>query len=182
MNDFMLHVSADITSYEGGLSFFSGRTGFVCDNILNYEVVLANGTVVQANESSNRDLWVAVKGGSNNFGVVTRVTAKTFSQGLIWGGYLYQSIATIDQQLKSLFNFSKPEIFDESASSIFSVGYNIKYRSVGIGHNVQYADPIENPPIFQPFTSIKSLWNGVNIQRTSDSAKRIKALAPAGYR
>ncbi|KAI9651738.1 MAG: hypothetical protein M1831_000488 [Alyxoria varia] len=166
----------------GGLSFFSGRTGFVCDNIVNFEVVLANATVVQANESSNRDLWVALKGGSNNFGVVTRVTAKTFSQGKIWGGYLYQSIATIDQQLKSLFNFSKPEVFDDRASSIFSVGYNINYRSLGIGHNVQYAEPTENPPIFQPFTSIKSLWNGAKIRRTSESAKHIKSLAPAGYR
>lgn len=56
----------------GGISFFSGRTGLGCDSVANYEVVLANGTVVNANSTANADLWRALKGGSSNFGIVTR--------------------------------------------------------------------------------------------------------------
>ncbi|KAI1098176.1 FAD binding domain-containing protein [Jackrogersella minutella] len=56
----------------GGNSFFSGRMGFGCDSVVNFEVVLANGTVVNANNSTNSDLWKALKGGSSNFGIVTR--------------------------------------------------------------------------------------------------------------
>ncbi|KAI1804338.1 hypothetical protein F4811DRAFT_561903 [Daldinia bambusicola] len=56
----------------GGNSFYTGRTGFGCDTVKNFEVVLANGTVVNANSTANSDLWRALKGGSSNYGIVTR--------------------------------------------------------------------------------------------------------------
>ncbi|KAI8283669.1 hypothetical protein K4K56_010560 [Colletotrichum sp. SAR 10_98] len=56
----------------GGTSFFSPARGFGADNVANYEVVLSNGTIVNANKSSNADLWKALKGGGPNFGIVTR--------------------------------------------------------------------------------------------------------------
>ncbi|KAJ0299856.1 hypothetical protein Brms1b_013014 [Colletotrichum noveboracense] len=56
----------------GGTSFFSPARGFGADNVVNYEVVLSNGTIVNANKSSNADLWKALKGGGPNFGIVTR--------------------------------------------------------------------------------------------------------------
>ncbi|KAI0114761.1 hypothetical protein F4814DRAFT_439883 [Daldinia grandis] len=56
----------------GGNSFFSGRMGFGCDSVKNFEVVLANGTVVNANSTANSDLWRALKGGGSNYGIVTR--------------------------------------------------------------------------------------------------------------
>lgn len=62
----------------GGLSFFSPRFGLVCSNIVEYEVVLADGSVVTASSSENPCLWRALKGGSNNFGIVTAFRANTF--------------------------------------------------------------------------------------------------------
>lgn len=56
----------------GGLNFFMGRRGFGCDSIKNYEVVLANGSVVNANANENPNLWKALKGGGPNFGIVSR--------------------------------------------------------------------------------------------------------------
>ncbi|KAK3360941.1 FAD binding domain-containing protein [Lasiosphaeria ovina] len=56
----------------GGISFFSGRHGFGCDSVVNYEVVLADGSVVYANATAHADLWRALKGGAGNFGIVTR--------------------------------------------------------------------------------------------------------------
>lgn len=56
----------------GGTSFFSGTKGFGCDNVANYEVVLANGSITNANATFNPDLWRALKGGGGNFGIVTR--------------------------------------------------------------------------------------------------------------
>jgi FAD/FMN-containing dehydrogenase len=58
----------------GGISFFSPRYGFVCDNVENFEVVLASGQIVNANSKTNSDLWRALRGGSNNFGIVTKIT------------------------------------------------------------------------------------------------------------
>lgn len=53
----------------GGLSFMSAAHGFACDNVVNYEVVLANASIVNANENENRDLFWALKGGGNQFGM-----------------------------------------------------------------------------------------------------------------
>ncbi|TVY32148.1 putative FAD-linked oxidoreductase, partial [Lachnellula subtilissima] len=73
----------------GGLSFLSGQYGLVCDNVVNYEVVLANASIVDVNASSHPDLFLALKGGGNQFGIVTSFTMKTHpigTNGQVWGG------------------------------------------------------------------------------------------------
>lgn len=62
----------------GGVGWTTPRTGFACDNVVNYEVVLANGETVNANASCHSDLWRALKGGSSNFGIVTKFDIETF--------------------------------------------------------------------------------------------------------
>ncbi|TVY29461.1 putative FAD-linked oxidoreductase [Lachnellula hyalina] len=73
----------------GGLSFLSAQYGLGCDNVVNYEVVLANSTIVNANEHRNTDLFWALKGGGNQFGIVTKFTLKTYpigTDGQVWAG------------------------------------------------------------------------------------------------
>lgn len=52
------------------------------------EVVLANSTVVAANESHNADLFWALRGGGNNFGIVTSVQIEAFRNPPEW--YVFQ--------------------------------------------------------------------------------------------
>ncbi|KAJ5108863.1 hypothetical protein N7456_005538 [Penicillium angulare] len=63
----------------GGVSYFINKYGFAMDNVASYDVVLGNGTQVIANSTSNPDLFWALKGGANNFGIVTKFTLKTYS-------------------------------------------------------------------------------------------------------
>ncbi|KAH7224441.1 hypothetical protein B0J15DRAFT_518487 [Fusarium solani] len=56
----------------GGNTVYTARRGFDCDLVDNFEVVLADGRIANANKDSNSDLWKALKGGSANFGIVTR--------------------------------------------------------------------------------------------------------------
>ena len=60
----------------GGNSYYTGRNGFGCDGVVSFEVVLANGSIINANATENSDLWKALKGGSLNFGIVTRFDLK----------------------------------------------------------------------------------------------------------
>jgi hypothetical protein len=55
------------------------------------QVVLANGTIVNASFKENPDLHKALKGGNNNFGIVTRFDLRAFPQGEIWAGHTYAS-------------------------------------------------------------------------------------------
>ncbi|KAK6217003.1 FAD binding domain-containing protein [Colletotrichum tabaci] len=69
----------------GGLSFLTGRRGFGCDNVRNFQVALVSGEIVNANPEENRDLYWALRGGGgSSFGIVTRFDLETYKQGDIW--------------------------------------------------------------------------------------------------
>ncbi|KAF4498240.1 6-hydroxy-d-nicotine oxidase [Fusarium agapanthi] len=63
------------TSTVGVAGFLTGGRGFGCDQVVNFEVVLGDRRIVNANKDNNADLWKAFKGGSANFGIATRFDA-----------------------------------------------------------------------------------------------------------
>jgi FAD/FMN-containing dehydrogenase len=65
----------------GGLSYLSTQHGWAVDNVLEFEVVLANASIVTATKTHNVDLFNVLKGGGNNFGVVTSYTLKAYPMG-----------------------------------------------------------------------------------------------------
>lgn len=79
----------------GGLSFLSTQYGWVSNNIVEYEVVLANASIVTASETHNADLWKALKGGINNYGIVTAYTMKAHPQGQVSVGIRLRSLAVL---------------------------------------------------------------------------------------
>ncbi|KAJ5632209.1 hypothetical protein N7490_008548 [Penicillium lividum] len=70
----------------GGISNLSPKYGLAVDNILEYEIVLPNSTIVHVSEHRNSDLYFALRGGMNNFGIVTCFTLRAVPQTYILGG------------------------------------------------------------------------------------------------
>lgn len=83
----------------GGITFYGNQVGWACDRIVNYEVVLSSGDIVNANSSSFPDLFWALKGGGKNFGIVTRFDIETIPSPKVWGGPYMISPEHMDQYL-----------------------------------------------------------------------------------
>ena len=64
-------------SLGGGHGSMSPAYGLAVDNILEVDIILADGSLVTANECQNQDLfWASRGGGGGTFGIVTRMIHK----------------------------------------------------------------------------------------------------------
>ncbi|KAK7985697.1 hypothetical protein PG988_003319 [Apiospora saccharicola] len=90
----------------GGVSWHTSRTGFACDSIVNYEVVLASGEIINANATSHSDLFRALKGGSSNFGIVTNFQLNTFPASNLVVGRRSIDIEHIDAVIDAVAGFT----------------------------------------------------------------------------
>lgn len=69
--------------------------GMTADNVVEYQVVTATGELTRANRDQNSDLFYALKGGGNQFAIVTEFVMNTYPIGDVWGGV---KIYTMDQK------------------------------------------------------------------------------------
>lgn len=89
----------------GGYSYLSNQYGLSVDNVVSFELVMPNGTVASITSSSNPDLFYGVRGGFNNFGIVTTVTMKTYAQSQVWGGLISYTADQWDAVNTAIANF-----------------------------------------------------------------------------
>lgn len=148
---------------------------------MNYEVVLASGEIVNANNQQNKDLWLALKGGSNNFGIVTRFDLITFEQGQFWGGTVYTEPSTFSQHLKALVELDINPNYDEFAHVIVAYGYS--QGAFAAVNNLYYTKAVVNPPALQPFNSIKpQIFKNLRIANLTDFTDELAAFSTDGLR
>lgn len=164
----------------GGISFFSGRYGWACDGVRNYEVVLANGRINNVNQTANPDLYFALRGGGNNFGIVTRFDLETFPQGNLWGGMTIHPITANVSIYKAFYNFANNAPKDPDAALITAAAY--AQGQYIFSNDYEYAKPVINPPIFHEFTSIPNITSTMRIASMSDLARELNASNPGGFR
>ncbi|KAI4196491.1 MAG: hypothetical protein LQ350_006530 [Teloschistes chrysophthalmus] len=164
----------------GGISYFSGRRGWACDGVVNYEIVLANGKIYNANVSTNPDLYWALRGGGNNFGIVTRLDLETFPQGDMLGGATLYPITANASLFEAYQDFVTNESQDPDAALILAFAY--VQGAWGANNNYEYTKPIAKPPVFDKFFAIPTLSSTERITNITDLTVELTTYAPDGFR
>ncbi|KAL8893423.1 MAG: hypothetical protein Q9192_005281 [Flavoplaca navasiana] len=151
------------------MSYFAPRYGFVCDQVVNYEIVLANGTAVDSNAENNSDLWFALKGGSNNFGVVTRFDLKTFPLGKFWGGTICNSIDTLPAQIQAFADLNSASNYDTNVAITNTYAFARRIGLWTVANLLVYTERKVNPQVLRPFIDIKpQLANTMRVTNLGD--------------
>ena len=84
----------------GGIGYLSRKGGLTIDNLLEAEMVLANGEKVTASKSSNPDLFWAIRGGGGNFGVVVSFTFNLLPVKNVYGGPMLWPIENASEVMR----------------------------------------------------------------------------------
>lgn len=84
----------------GGFGYLTRRFGWTVDNLEEVEIVTAEGEARVANVETHGDLFWALRGGSGNFGVVTRFSFRLHPVGpMVTGGMIAWSAERVDEVL-----------------------------------------------------------------------------------
>ena len=70
----------------GGVGHLSRKYGLTIDNLLEADMVLADGSFVTVNAEQNTDLFWAIRGGGGNFGIVTSFKFQAHPVKTVIGG------------------------------------------------------------------------------------------------
>ena len=143
-------------SLGGGYGFLVGQYGLVVDNILDIELVLADGSVKRCNASENSDLFWALRGAGANYGIATSITYQAHDQTHdVWAG---------------LLSFPKEKVRD-----IFEVANQL--AKVGDGRGFMLPAFVTSPPSFKVEIIAVVFFNGSK-EEAMTFFKPLLALGP----
>ncbi len=89
----------------GGTGYLTREHGLTVDNLLEADVVLADGRVVTASERDHADLFWAIRGGGGNFGVVTSFLFQAHPVNTVYAGPIFWDAVHAKQIMRAYRDF-----------------------------------------------------------------------------
>ena len=146
-------------------------------------MVLANGVIENINRQNHPNLMKALRGGSNNFGIVTRFDLRTFPQGKLWGGDIVYNENVTSQLLSAFVEFGAQTSYDEYAALfIANVYQSISEQYFAVATPI-YTKPVINPSVFSNFTFLEpQVFNSLRVDVLGSYTNVTGSAAAVGQR
>jgi FAD binding domain-containing protein/berberine-like enzyme len=166
----------------GGVGYLARKYGLTIDNLLEADMVLADGTFVTVNANQNADLFWAIRGGGGNFGIVTSFKFRAHPVKTVFGGPTLWPIEKTNEIMKWYHQFihNAPEELNGFIATLVIPGPPFpeslhKKQFCGIiwcyVGDLEKAEEVFKPilamdPIFQlvgpmPYPAIQTLFDGL---------------------
>ncbi|KAF2150943.1 FAD-binding domain-containing protein [Myriangium duriaei CBS 260.36] len=165
----------------GGISFLSNIYGWACDNVAQYEVVTACGDILTATPTEHQDLYWALRGGGNNFGVVTRFDLYThpLPNGTVWGGQRLYGEQAFPALINALTDITDNASSDLTIDQIVTFGVTNGTRIAAV--ELFSLDPSRSTaPQLANFNAITPFTSSTNSRPYADLIASV--TSPAGKR
>ncbi|KAH7309332.1 hypothetical protein BKA65DRAFT_576072 [Rhexocercosporidium sp. MPI-PUGE-AT-0058] len=163
---------------SSGYSWHTNQYGLGFDTVVSYEVVLPDGRIVTASDSSEPELFFALNGGLNRFGIVTKIVFKTVPQpGKIYGGLQFFSSADVPTVIAATEKFHLNSQ-DPKASVVLTIGGGTLPGAILIS----FYDGETRPSDFDVFKGINSTFSTLATQDYSSMIAGSLTAFQAGNR
>ncbi|KAI0967871.1 hypothetical protein F4678DRAFT_482894 [Xylaria arbuscula] len=148
------HVGVAGLILGGGMAFFTARYGLACDNLCEVEIILADGRIVNARrEGEHADLFRALKGGSNNFGIVANFKMRALPVPAVWAGLTVHPKKATPDAILALESFTNDVSKDVDSNLLCLFTY---LDIVVLGALIQIAG-VENAPAYEKWLQMPTI-------------------------
>ncbi|KAI0879960.1 FAD-binding domain-containing protein [Annulohypoxylon maeteangense] len=147
----------------GGHGRLEGLYGLVSDNIVHLNVVLADGSTISVNETSNNDLLWAMKGAGHNFGIVTSFKLKIYPiQSKTWHYHNYywthDKLEAVLKELNKIQDNGKTPVLLGASYGQISLNETLNKKEATLWWTFAYGGPAADAEkILSPFNAIEAL-------------------------
>ncbi|KAJ7506026.1 hypothetical protein B0H11DRAFT_2219953 [Mycena galericulata] len=138
----------------GGISHLNAQHGLAAQNIVNYQIVLANGTIANITPTGYPDLHTALGAGSTNYGIVTQYDLITYPLVPIFGGARSYNASQSADFLNATLSFMKGQLTGPTAGGIIISIIGDQLAATMADYSIDgRVSPAFNEVLAIPFTS-----------------------------
>ena len=125
----------------GGQNNFNTRLGWTFDTVINFQIVLANGSLITSSANQNADLFKALKGGGqSNFGIITSIDIATIKIGALWGGLFIYNFSEMGKLYRPAVEWSDQAAKYPDATFVISWTNNATTGTTSVANYYQSTD------------------------------------------
>ena len=136
--------------------------------------------MVTVNEITQPDLYFALRGGMNNFGIVTHMTMRAVPQRQYYSGARTYTADKSDPIIEQAYKLTTDWKNDTAMSFYYSLGYNQTTDEFDISFTQEYSQPITNPVPFEELNQILFESDTNRIDWPSKFSEEVNSADPPG--